>query len=207
MTANALLGLPPVVVGLVVYLLLSRSGPLGVFGILFTPGAMVIAQCLLGTPIVIALVHRTAVGLWHAYGESLRIAGASRLRAIPVLMSMGREALLTAFLAAFGRAIAEVGAIIIVGGNIRGYTRTMTTRLPLRPARRFEPGARIGDDTHPHCNDCQRARSLPGARVRAPLMRVCLSLNRRSDVANRRSPRSGQLSNDTSRIRGFTEFA
>jgi tungstate transport system permease protein len=134
-TANALLGLPPVVVGLVVYLLLSRSGPLGVFGILFTPGAMVIAQCLLGTPIVIALVHRTAVDLWHAYGESLRIAGASRLRAIPFLMSMGREALLTAFLAAFGRAIAEVGAIIIVGGNIRGYTRTMTTAIALETSK------------------------------------------------------------------------
>src|SRR6476659_2551153 len=134
-TANALLGLPPVVVGLVVYLLLSRSGPLGVFGILFTPGAMVIAQCLLGTPIVIALVHRTAVDLWHAYGESLRIAGASRLRAIPFLMSMGRESSLTAFLAAFGRAIAEVGAIIIVGGNIRGYTRTMTTTIVLETSK------------------------------------------------------------------------
>src|ERR1700730_18382671 len=123
---NALLGLPPVVVGLAVYLLLSRSGPLGSFGILFTPAAMVIAQCALGTPIVIALAHRTATGLWADYGDALLVDGAARWRAIVPLMRMGPEGLLTAFLAAFGRAIAEVGAIIIVGGNILGYTRTMT---------------------------------------------------------------------------------
>jgi tungstate transport system permease protein len=134
-TANALLGLPPVVVGLTVYLLLSRSGPLGSLGILFTPAAMVIAQSTLGTPIVIALVHRLAVGLWSAYGDSLLVDGASRWRTIGPLMSMGREGLLTAFLAAFGRAIAEVGAIIIVGGNIRGYTRTMTTTIALETNR------------------------------------------------------------------------
>jgi tungstate transport system permease protein len=134
-TANALLGLPPVVVGLTVYLLLSRSGPLGSLGILFTPAAMVIAQSTLGTPIVIALVHRLAVGLWAAYGDSLLVDGASRWRTIGPLMSMGREGLLTAFLAAFGRAIAEVGAIIIVGGNIRGYTRTMTTTIALETNR------------------------------------------------------------------------
>jgi tungstate transport system permease protein len=128
---NALLGLPPVVVGLAVYLLLSRSGPLGSFGILFTPTAMVIAQCVLGTPIVIALVHRMAVGLWAAYGDALLVDGAARWRAITPLMQMGPEGLLTAFLAAFGRAIAEVGAIIIVGGNILGYTRTMTTAIVL----------------------------------------------------------------------------
>src|ERR1700722_14829575 len=133
--ANALLGLPPVVVGLAVYLLLSRSGPLGSFGILFTPTAMVIAQCALGTPIVIALVHRTVVGLWGAYGDALLVDGASRLRAIPTLMMMGPEELLTAFLAAFGRAIAEVGAIIIVGGNILGYTRTMTTAIALETSK------------------------------------------------------------------------
>jgi tungstate transport system permease protein len=133
--ANALLGLPPVVVGLVVYLLLSRSGPLGSLGILFTPTAMIIAQSALGTPIVIALVHRLAVGLWGAYGDSLLVDGASRLQAIGPLMSMGREGLLTAFLAAFGRAIAEVGAIIVVGGNIRGYTRTMTTTIALETSR------------------------------------------------------------------------
>jgi tungstate transport system permease protein len=133
--ANALLGLPPVVVGLTVYLLLSRSGPLGSLGILFTPTAMIIAQCALGTPIVIALVHRAAVGLWSAYGDSLLIDGASRLRTILPLMRMGHEAMLTAFLAAFGRAIAEVGAIIIVGGNIRGYTRTMTTAIVLETSK------------------------------------------------------------------------
>jgi tungstate transport system permease protein len=133
--ANALLGLPPVVVGLVVYILLSRSGPLGSFGILFTPTAMIIAQCVLGLPIVIALVHRAAVGHWRTYGDSLLVDGASRFRAIGPLMSIAREGLLTAFLAAFGRAIAEVGAIIIVGGNIRGYTRTMTTTIALETSR------------------------------------------------------------------------
>lgn len=133
--ANALLGLPPVVVGLVVYMLLSRSGPLGSFGILFTPSAMVIAQFALGTPIVIALFHRTAVGLWAAYGDALLVDGASRLRTLVPLMRMGRDGLLTAYLAAFGRAIAEVGAVIIVGGNIRGYTRTMTTAIALDTSR------------------------------------------------------------------------
>jgi tungstate transport system permease protein len=133
--ANALLGLPPVVVGLAAYLLLSRSGPLGPLGLLFTPSAMIIAQAVLATPIVVALVHRVAVGLWRAYGDSLLISGASRLRALRPLMRMGREGLLTAFLAAFGRAIAEVGAIIIVGGNIRGYTRTMTTAIALETNR------------------------------------------------------------------------
>ena len=133
--ANSLLGLPPVVVGLSVYLLLSRSGPFGSFGLLFTPAAMMIAQTILGTPIVVALVHRVAVGLWRAYGDSLMVSGASRFRAIRPLMRMGREGLLTAFLAAFGRAIAEVGAIIIVGGNIRGYTRTMTTTIALETSR------------------------------------------------------------------------
>jgi tungstate transport system permease protein len=133
--ASTLLGLPPVVVGLSVYLLLSRSGPLGSFGLLFTPTAMIVAQTVLGTPIVVALVHRVAVGLWRAYGDSLLVSGASRFRAIGPLMRMGREGLLTAFLAAFGRAIAEVGAIIIVGGNIRGYTRTMTTTIALETSR------------------------------------------------------------------------
>jgi tungstate transport system permease protein len=132
---NTLMGLPPVVVGLAVYMLLSRSGPLGPLGLLFTPTAMTIAQAALGTPIVVALVHRLGVGLWRAYGDSLLVSGASRLRAILPLLRMGREGLLTAFLAAFGRAIAEVGAIIIVGGNIRGYTRTMTTTIALETSR------------------------------------------------------------------------
>ena len=133
--ANALLGLPPVVVGLVVYLLLSRSGPLGSFGILFTPTAMVIAQTILGIPIVVALVHRMTVDVWAAYGDALLVDGASRLRALGPVMLIGRDGLLTAFLAAFGRAIAEVGAIIIVGGNIRGYTRTMTTAIALETSK------------------------------------------------------------------------
>ncbi|WP_338821397.1 ABC transporter permease [Bradyrhizobium septentrionale] len=133
--ANALLGLPPVVVGLVVYLLLSRSGPLGALGLLFTPTAMVVAQTILGIPIVIALAHRTMTDLWATYGDALLVDGASRLRAAGSLMNIGRDGLLTAFLAAFGRAIAEVGAIIIVGGNIRGYTRTMTTAIALETSK------------------------------------------------------------------------
>jgi tungstate transport system permease protein len=133
--ANALLGLPPVVVGLAVYLLLSRSGPLGSFGILFTPTAMIIAQAILGAPIVVALVHRMMVDVWAAYGDALLVDGASRLRAMAPLMAIGRDGLLTAFLAAFGRAIAEVGAIIIVGGNILGYTRTMTTAIALETSK------------------------------------------------------------------------
>jgi tungstate transport system permease protein len=128
---NALLGLPPVVVGLVVYLLLSRSGPLGFLGILFTPLAMVAAQTVLATPIVIALVHRSSATLWADYGDIMRVDGASKSRSILELFAIGRAGLLTAFLAAFGRAIAEVGAIIIVGGNIRGFTRTMTTAIAL----------------------------------------------------------------------------
>jgi tungstate transport system permease protein len=133
--ANALLGLPPVVVGLAVYLFLSRSGPLGFAGLLFTPAAMVIAQTVLATPIVIALVHRATGPLWSQYGDMLRIDGASTTQKILVLFKLGRGALLTAFLAAFGRAIAEVGAIIIVGGNIRGFTRTMTTTIALETSK------------------------------------------------------------------------
>jgi tungstate transport system permease protein len=132
---NALLGLPPVVVGLAIYVLLTRSGPLGFVGLLFTPAAMVIAQTVLATPIVIALVHRALTTLWSDYGDLLRIDGASKMRVILELFVIGRGALLTAFLAAFGRAIAEVGAIIIVGGNIRGYTRTMTTTIALETSK------------------------------------------------------------------------
>lgn len=132
---NALLGLPPVVVGLALYLLLSRSGPLGAAGLLFTPTAMMIAQTLLATPIVVALVHRPASLLWAEYGDLARIDGLSTLRSIGLLFALGRTSLLTAFLAAFGRAIAEVGAIIIVGGNIRGFTRTMTTAIALETSK------------------------------------------------------------------------
>ncbi|MBW7974432.1 ABC transporter permease [Bradyrhizobium sp. BR 10289] len=132
---NALLGLPPVVVGLALYLLLSRSGPLGAAGLLFTPTAMVIAQTLLATPIVVALVHRPASLLWAEYGDLARIDGLSTLRSMALLLALGRTSLLTAFLAAFGRAIAEVGAIIVVGGNIRGFTRTMTTAIALETSK------------------------------------------------------------------------
>src|SRR5215208_873416 len=132
---NAMLGLPPVVVGLIVYLLVSRSGPLGPLGLLFTPGAMVLAQTMLATPIVVALTHRLVAGLWAEYGDTLLMDGASRPRAIAVLLDMGRASLVTVALAAFGRAIAEVGAIIVVGGNIRGATRTMTTAIALETSK------------------------------------------------------------------------
>jgi tungstate transport system permease protein len=132
---NALLGLPPVVVGLAGYLLLSRSGPFGFAGLLFTPTAMIIVQVMLTVPIVIALVHRATAGLWAEYGDLFRIDGASKPRIAHELLLIGRGALLTAFLAAFGRAIAEVGAIIVVGGNIRGLTRTMTTAIALETSK------------------------------------------------------------------------
>jgi tungstate transport system permease protein len=132
---NALLGLPPVVVGLGLYLLLSRSGPLGAAGLLFTPSAMVIAQTLLATPIVVALVHRPASLLWAEYADLARTDGLSQWRSIGLLFALGRGSMLTAFLAAFGRAIAEVGAIIIVGGNIRDFTRTMTTAIALETSK------------------------------------------------------------------------
>jgi tungstate transport system permease protein len=132
---NVMLGLPPVVVALIVYLLVSRSGPLGPLRLLFTPGAMVLAQTMLATPIVVALTHRFVAGLWAEYGDTLLMDGASRPRAIAVLLDMGRASLVTVALAAFGRAIAEVGAIIVVGGNIRGATRTMTTAIALETSK------------------------------------------------------------------------
>jgi tungstate transport system permease protein len=122
-------------VGLAVYLLVSRAGPLGSFGLLFTPAAMILAQTLLATPIVTALTHRLVEGLWAEYGDALRADGASHARAVATLFAIGRAGLVTAFLAAFGRAIAEVGAIIIVGGNIRGHTRTMTTAIALETSK------------------------------------------------------------------------
>ena len=129
--ANALLGLPPVVVGLALYLLLSHSGPLGFLGLLFTPAAMVIAQAVLALPIVTALAHRAGEEYWAAYGDALMDLGASRLRAVPAVIAMAPGAMLTAALAGFGRTVSEVGAIIIVGGNIAAYTRTMTTAIVL----------------------------------------------------------------------------
>jgi len=129
---NAFLGLPPVVVGLALYLLLSRSGPVGVTGLLFTPIAMVLAQFILATPIVTALVHRAVETAWTQYGGVLMVDGASRLRAVPHLLAIERIQILVAVLAGFGRTVSEVGAILIVGGNIAGYTRTITTTIDRR---------------------------------------------------------------------------
>ncbi|HEY8871985.1 MAG TPA: ABC transporter permease [Stellaceae bacterium] len=132
---NALLGLPPAVVGLALYLALSHSGPFGALGMLFTPAAMIVAQAVLALPIVTALTHRAAEDLWAAFGDALMDLGASRWRALPVLIQMGRLNMLTAVLAGFGRTVSEVGAILVVGGNIAGYTRTMTTAIVLETSR------------------------------------------------------------------------
>ena len=130
--ANGLMGLPPVVVGLAIYLLLSHSGPLGFADLLFTPWAMILAQSALTTPITVALTHAAVEPLWAEYGDMFRLYGASRGHVLREMLSGARAGLLPAFLAAFGRAIAEVGAIIIVGGNIAGHTRTMTTAIALQ---------------------------------------------------------------------------
>ena len=132
---NAMLGLPPVVVGLALYVVLSGSGPLGELRLLFTPGAMVLAQAVLATPIVAALVHRGVADHWAEYGGALQVDGATPLRSIPMLLAMARTQLLTAGLAGFGRTISEVGAILVVGGNIAGYTRTMTTTIALETSK------------------------------------------------------------------------
>jgi len=128
---NALMGLPPVVVGLIVYLLLSRAGPFGVFGLLFTPTAMIIAQVVLVTPIIAALSRQVVEDLWVEYEEQLRSLGAGPGRALTALLWDGRFTLVTAVLAGFGRASAEVGAVMIVGGNIDHVTRVMTTAIAL----------------------------------------------------------------------------
>ena len=132
---NALLGLPPAVVGLALYLLLSRSGPIGSLGLLFTPEAMILAQTVLALPIVTALAHRAAEGLWREFGEPLMDLGATRWRSVAALLAMGRLGMLTAVLAGLGRTMSEVGAIIVVGGNIAGYTRTMTTAIVLETSK------------------------------------------------------------------------
>jgi tungstate transport system permease protein len=132
---NGLMGLPPVVVGLFVFLLLSRSGPLGSLGLLFTPTAMVIAQTLLVLPIVVALTRSTVEDLWTEYRDHLTSLGLTGWRAVPTLLWDGRFALATGLLAGFGRASAEVGAVLIVGGNIAAYTRTMTTAIALETSK------------------------------------------------------------------------
>jgi tungstate transport system permease protein len=132
---NALMGLPPVVVGLAVYLLLSRAGPLGELGLLFTPAAMVIAQTLLITPIIAALARQAVEDAWREYEEQLRSLGAGGMRAALTLIWDTRFSLVTAVLAGLGRASAEVGAVMIVGGNIDGVTRVMTTAIALETSK------------------------------------------------------------------------
>lgn len=128
---NALMGLPPVVVGLVVYILLSRSGPFGVFGLLFTPTAMIIAQVIIVTPIIASLSHQSLRDLWTDYHDLLISLNTTKMQRIKTLLWDGRRGLLTASLAGFGRAIGEVGAIMIVGGNIDHVTRVLTTAIAL----------------------------------------------------------------------------
>src|SRR5919201_3330801 len=132
---NALMGLPPVVVGLMIYLLLSRAGPLGSLGLLFTPTAMVIAQCLLVTPIIAAFTLQTVADLHEEYAEQLRSLGVGAWRALWTLLWEGRFSLLTGILAGFGRASAEVGAVIMVGGNIHRVTRVVTTTIALETSK------------------------------------------------------------------------
>jgi tungstate transport system permease protein len=132
---NALMGLPPVVAGLMVFLILSRSGPLGGWGLLFTPTAMVMAQTLLVLPIVVSLTRATLEELWSEYRDHLTSLGLTGRRAIPTLLWDGRFALATGLLAGFGRASAEVGAVLMVGGNIAHYTRTMTTAIALETSK------------------------------------------------------------------------
>jgi tungstate transport system permease protein len=132
---NALMGLPPVVAGLIVYMLLSNAGPLGVLQLLYTPGAMIIAQVFLITPIVAALTRQTCEDLLEEYRDQLRSLGASSAEMVTTLLWDGRYRLITAVLAGFGRAIAEVGAVMIVGGNIDHVTRTMTTAIALETSK------------------------------------------------------------------------
>lgn len=132
---NALMGLPPVVVGLIIYLLLSNAGPLGVLQLLYTPTAMIIAQTVVVAPIIAALTRQAVEDLDAEYDEQLRSLGVGRLRAVPTLLWDGRYSLLTVALAGFGRAIAEVGAVIIVGGNINHVTRVMTTTIALETSK------------------------------------------------------------------------
>jgi tungstate transport system permease protein len=132
---NAFMGLPPVVVGLAVFLLLSRSGPLGSLGILFTPQAMIVAQTLLVMPIIAALTRQTVEDLWAEYSEELTAMRVGPLARVTTLLWDARFSLVTTLLAGFGRAAAEVGTVMIVGGNIDGFTRTMTTAIALETSK------------------------------------------------------------------------
>jgi tungstate transport system permease protein len=132
---NALMGLPPVVVGLLVYLLLSRSGPLGSWGLLFTPKAMIVAQAILILPIIAALTRQTIEDVWLEYRDELAALDVGPGRRILAVVWDARFSLVTALLAGFGRAAAEVGAVMVVGGNIDGFTRTMTTAIALETSK------------------------------------------------------------------------
>ena len=132
---NAFMGLPPVVVGLAVYLLLSRSGPLGSLGLLFTPKAMIVAQALLVMPIIAALTRQTIEDLWVEYRDELTAMRVTPARRVATLIWDARFSLTTTLLAGFGRAVAEVGTVMIVGGNIEGFTRTMTTAIALETSK------------------------------------------------------------------------
>jgi tungstate transport system permease protein len=132
---NALMGLPPVVVGLLVYLLLSRAGPFGVFNLLFSPTAMIVAQLILVLPIIVSLTREILETLWLEYNEALRSLAATPAQSLVTLLWDGRFMLVTALLAGFGRAIAEVGAVMIVGGNIDHVTRVMTTSIALEASK------------------------------------------------------------------------
>ncbi|SHJ47983.1 tungstate transport system permease protein [Palleronia salina] len=132
---NALMGLPPVVVGLVVYILLSRAGPFGVLNLLFTPTAMVIAQVIIITPLIASITHQAMRDLWAEYHDLLISLNTGKLQRVATLIRDGRRSLMTAALAGFGRAIGEVGAIMIVGGNIEHHTRVLTTAIALETGR------------------------------------------------------------------------
>ena len=132
---NGMMGLPPVVVGLLIYLFLSRSGPLGQFGLLYTPRAMIIAQAVLITPIIAALSRQVIADLWEEYREELTAMGVKPIGRVATLLVDARYSLVTVLLAGFGRAAAEVGTVMIVGGNIEGYTRVMTTAIALETSK------------------------------------------------------------------------
>ncbi len=183
---NALMGLPPVVVGLAVYLLLSRSGPLGTFGILFTPTAMVIAQTILIVPIIAAPTRQTVEDLWVEYRDELTAMDVSPAGRMTTLLWDARYSLVTALLAGFGRAAAEVGAVMIVGGNIDGFTRTMTTAMALETSKGNLPLAMgLGLDPRRHRSCDQRGRlgharlvrTAGGLTMRAPASDLPLVLD------------------------------
>jgi tungstate transport system permease protein len=132
---NTLMGIPPVVAGLVLYLLLSRSGPLGFLGLLFTPSAMILAQTILATPIVAALTLSAVAGVSSSVRETALGLGATRIQAVWVVIKEARFAIMAAVIAGFGRIVAEVGAVMMVGGNLKGYTRVMTTAIALDTSR------------------------------------------------------------------------